>query len=298
MKVLLLGGMGYIGSTLCDYLSKKTEHHVTIVDTLEYGVDPKFFYDLLNHERMRFIKGDISDMSLVYPLIKNHDVIIDLASLTLPISANNPDRAIMINQHMAEIIGDCCRKLGKKMIFLSTCSNYGKSTKPVNEESDLFPVSIYAISKVNAEKYLLKNVPSVVILRCATAYGVSPGRTRWDVLLNDFVKTAVTENKMDIFQPEAHRPIAHVYDISRAISIVIDKKDFKHNVFNIGHYNYTKQELADAVAKVTGAKLKIVESDDPRDYQVNFARAQNELGFAAQHNLELTIHQLKDELKK
>jgi len=298
MKVLLLGGMGYIGSTLCEYLSRETEHHVTVVDKLEFGVDPNFFYDLLNHERMRFIKGDIANMSLIYPLIKKHDIVIDLASLTLPNSASEPDKAIMINQHMAEIIGDCCKKLNKRMIFLSTCSNYGKSTKPVDENAELFPVSIYAISKVNAEKYLLKNVPKITILRCATAYGVSPGRTRWDVLFNDFVKTAIEKKRMEIFQPTAHRPIVHVYDIARAISMVIDENNLKHNVYNIGEYNYTKGELAKIVAGRFHAIIDLVENNDNRDYQVSFKRAQQELGFFEISGLPLTMEQLYGELKR
>lgn len=289
MKVLLLGGMGYIGSTLCDYLSKNTEHRVTVVDNLQFNVNPNFFYELLNHERIRFIKGDIANMALVYPLIKKHDIVIDLAALTLPISADNPDTAIMINQHMAEIIGDSCKKLGKRMIFLSTCSNYGKSTKLVDEEAQLFPVSIYAISKVNAEKYLLKNVPDITILRCATAYGLSPGNTRWDVILNDFVETAVREGSIDVFQPGAHRPIVHVKDISKAIALVIEANNLKHKVYNIGDVNYTKKDLVKLVVKQTGAKVKYVENDDNRDYKVNFKRAFDELGFEVTRDIKKEI---------
>lgn len=304
MNILLLGGMGYIGSTLAGYLLNHTEHKITIVDKLEFGVNTHFFYSLLNHERIRFIKGDICDMSITYPLIRKHDVIVDLASLTLPNSADNPDDAIMINQHMAEIVGDCCNKLGKKMIFLSTCSNYGISKKLVTEEAELFPVSIYAISKVNAEKYLLKNVPNVTILRCATAYGISPGRTRWDVILNDFVKTAYETGAIDVFQPDAHRPIIDVQDIAKAIQIVIDRP---HNsgVYNIGanNHNFTKRELVKKIVDLLPeVKINYVEKYDNRDYKVNFNKAEKELGFKIEHTVQSGIRKMilecKNEEKK
>jgi nucleoside-diphosphate-sugar epimerase len=292
MRVLLLGGMGYIGSTLSGYLLNHTDHKITIVDSLEFGVNKDFFYSLLNHERVQFIKSDISDLSVIYPLIRKNDVVVNLTSLTLPNSANNPDEAIMINQHMAEIIGDCCRKLDKPVVFLSTCSNYGVAKKPVTEKADLFPVSIYALSKVNAEKYLLKNVPNSTILRCATAYGLSPGRTRWDVILNDFVKTACMSGEIEIFNPNAHRPIVHVLDISKAITKIIDSKDRNVGVYNIGfnEHNFTKKQLVEMVVKeLPETKIKLVDKDDSRDYTVNFDKAQNQLGLKNERDLQLVI---------
>lgn len=303
MNVLLLGGFGYIGSTLTSYLLENTEHKITIVDTLELGVNPFFFYYVLNHERVRFIKADITDMRILYPLIRKNDVVVDLAAKTLPASAKDPDDAIMINQTMAEIVGDCCNKLDTKLIFLSTCSNYGKSETLVNEESELFPVSIYAISKVNAEKYLKKHVHDVVILRCATAYGLGAGRTREDVLLNEFVFTAHKTGKIEVFQPGAHRPICHVEDISKAIKLVIDKMQNGElkgtNVYNIGsnEENYTKGELAQIIAGATGAEIKLVELADARDYQVDFTKAKNELGFTPDRSAPETIIEIFNVLK-
>ena len=64
---------------------------------------------------------------------------------------------------MVKIIGQMCNIESKKLIFLSTCSNYGQSPTPVSESSTLLPVSLYAITKVNAEKYIRKNVPGSVM---------------------------------------------------------------------------------------------------------------------------------------
>ena len=300
MRLLLLGGMGFIGSTLTEFLLRNTEDEIIVVDTLEFGVDPVYFYNTLNHKRVRFIKADVSNLRVVYDLIKKSDVVVYLASLTLPNSAKEPGDAVFVNETAAEIISDCCVKLDKRMIFMSTCSNYGKSKKLVNEKAELLPVSIYAISKVDAEKYLLKNNPNVVVLRCATAYGVGAGRTRWDVLFNDFVRSAVLRGEIELFQGQAHRPICHVNDISKAITMVSHVDYDSSTVYNVGtsEQNYTKEELAKIVVKVTGVKLKSVQFNDTRDYKVDFSKIKKELGFTADHTPETAIPQLADEISK
>lgn len=302
MKILLIGGFGYIGSTLVDTLLSGGRHDITVLDTLnaasERGLIPDRFYGVLSHEpnHVAFIKGDVCDMQYTWSLIQKHDVIVYLTALTLPNSAKRPEAAILVNRHMAEIVGDCCKKLGKRMIFMSTCSNYGRS-ELADESSELFPVSIYAISKVDAEKYLLENIPDVTILRCATAYGVGSHMTRWDVIFNGFVRDALSGGAIEVFQPNAHRPICHVEDIAGAIATVIDKDQPGQHVYNVGdnEQNYTKIELANMVAKATNCKIREVKQDDSRDYRVDFGKIRSELGFGVKHTPTSALPQLIQE---
>ena len=133
MKVLLIGGLGYIGSTLTDLLLESRDYKVTAMDTLRFSVDPAYLHRIMTHHRFRFVKEDVSDMRFTWDLIRNHDVVVYLASLTMADTARNPEEGLFVNRYMAEVVGDCCAKLDKKMIFMSTCSNYGKSDKPVDE---------------------------------------------------------------------------------------------------------------------------------------------------------------------
>ena len=290
MRILLIGGLGYIGSTLIDELLKSKDHDITVLDPLLFDIAPDYFHRILSGHKVRFVKESVADMHTTWNLIKQHDIIVYMASLTMPETAKHPEEGIFVNRYMAEMVGDCCVKLDKRMIFMSTCSNYGKAQKPVNEDGDLLPVSMYAMTKVDAEKYLLRNVPNITILRCATAYGVGAGRTRWDVLLNDLTRTALEHNAIDLFQPNAHRPICHVSDIARAIRMMVDSS-VREKIYNVGDdsQNYTKKELADMVAGLAGAKIDITEKDDDRDYTVDFARIRDELGFEAQHTPESAI---------
>ena len=295
MNILIIGGLGYIGSTLLGHLQSTQKYGVTVLDILDFEVDPTYFHRIFSDGRFRFIKGDVADMRLTWNLIKNHDVVVYMASLTMPETARRPEDGMFVNQYMAEIVGDCCAKLGKGMVFLSTCSNYGKSEKPVDEDSELLPVSMYARTKVDAENYLLRNVPGITILRCATAYGVGAGRTRWDVLLNDFVGRALSNGVVDVFQPDACRPICHVEDIASAIGLAVSKapRDEK-SVYNVGSnsQNFTKRELAEVVCKHTDAEITITQSIDNRDYRVDFSKVGRDLGFEAKHTPESTLPSL------
>ena len=297
MRILLVGGLGYIGSTLVEAIRRsETSDSVTILDPLLFDVDPNYFHRVLSDDRFRFVKGDISDMRLTWEMVGRHDVVVYMASLTLPATAKSPEEGIFVNRHMAEITGDCCAKLDRRMVFMSTCSNYGRSDKPVDEDGELLPISMYARTKVDAERYLLNRVPDVTILRCATAYGVGAGRTRWDVLFNNFVKKAVTDGVIDLFRPDAYRPICHVDDLAQAIwKAAAQQAGRERRIYNVGsdEQNYTKRNLAEiAVSQIPDARVEITESDDDRDYRVDFDRVRRELGFRANHTPESELSQL------
>ena len=299
-RVLLIGGMGYIGSTLVDILTRLPKADtVTILDPLLHDIDPVHLHRLVSSDRVRFVKGDVADMRHTWSLIKQHDVTVYMAALTLPNTARDPEEAMLVNQYMAEIAGDCCSKFGRRMVFMSTCSNYGRAEAPVDESGDLLPISMYALTKVNAERYLLRNAPDIVVLRCATAYGVGTGRTRWDVLLNDLTRTALASGKINVFQPDACRPVCHVRDIARAIAGIVADPSIK-GVYNVGsnNQNYTKKDLAGFVAAHTGAKIEVTDSVDNRDYRVNFAKIQGTIGFLPEHTPEDEIPRLVKEWER
>ena len=299
-RVLLIGGLGYIGSTLVDILLTTPDAGtVTILDPLLHDVDPAHLHRLVSSDRVRLVKGDVADMRHTRALVKQHDTTVYMAALTMPNTARDPEEGMLVNQYMAEVTGDCCAKFDRRMVFMSTCSNYGKADAPVDEDGELVPVSMYALTKVNAERYLRRAVRDVTILRCATAYGVGAGRTRWDVLLNDLTRAALSSGEIDLFQPDACRPVCHVRDIARAIARIVADPSIK-GVYNVGSddQNYTKRELAEFVASRTGARIKITDSVDNRDYRVSFARIRDAIGFRPDHTPETEVLHLAEEWER
>ena len=295
-KIILCGGSGYIGTKLTEHLLDNTNHEIVIVDRLDFKLEPEFKSTIYSNNRITFHQEDIRNLEFMDTVIEEGCYVVNLAALVgEPLCKIKPDEAVDVNFEAAKNLAELCKKKNiKKFIQLSTCSNYGQAKEMVSEDGKLFPTSLYAETKVNLEKYLLQNIPNSVILRCATAYGLSVGRMRFDLLVSDFIKEAWLQKEINVFMPEVHRPIVHVSDISNAISLCIEHEGKISRVYNVGssNQNYTKREIAEKVSKRLNAPLKIVEKVDKRDYIVNFDRIKNELGFVTKFLAEDGIEEM------
>ena len=194
----------------------------------------------------------------------------------------------------------------KKFIFSSTCSNYGivNSRKLANEKTKLKPLSLYAETKVNFEKFMMFKATEIdmklVILRFATIFGLSE-RMRFDLTINQFTRDLFYKKKLDIFGHKTWRPYCHVKDVCRAILLTIKTKG-KIDIYNVGNskQNYSKKNVIDQIGKflplrnITYTKQKIV---DKRDYKVNFNKIKKELNFKTIYDLNYGIKEILKFLK-
>ena len=301
-RIILCGGSGYIGTKLTEVLLEKTDYHLVIIDRLDFKLDSDFKSKYYESERVEFHQKDIRDLNFMNEQIHEGDYVVNLAALVgEPLCKIKPEEAIDVNFEAAKNLANLCKKKNtKKFIQLSTCSNYGQAKEMVDEDGELFPTSLYAETKVNLEKYLIKNISNATILRCATAYGLSVGRMRFDLLVSDFIKEAWLEKQINVFMPEVHRPIVHVSDISNAILLCIGHEGNLSRVYNVGSsiQNYTKRQIAEKVSSRLNVPLNIVEKVDKRDYIVNFDRIKNELNFStnflAEDGIEEMVKILED----
>ena len=295
-RIILCGGSGYIGTKLTQVLIDKTDYELVIIDRLDFKLNPEFkqkYYDL---DRVTFHQKDIRDLEFMKDILQSDDYVVNLAALVgEPLCKIKPEEAVEVNFEAAKNLADLCKEKNiKKFIQLSTCSNYGQAKEMVDEDGELFPTSLYAETKVNLEKYLIKNISNATILRCATAYGLSVGRMRFDLLVSDFIKEAWLEKQINVFMPEVHRPIVHVSDISDAILLCIEHEGNLSRVYNVGSsvQNYTKRQIAEKVANRLNVSLNIVEKVDKRDYIVNFDKIKNELNFSTKFLAEDGIEEM------
>lgn len=290
MKVLVTGGAGYIGSVLVRQLLNKG-YDVRAFDSLKFGGDA--LYDVMQHPRFEFMKGDVRNADEVAKAIDGIDAIAHLAAIVGdPACKKFSEEANETNWDGSVALFEAAEKAGiKRFVFASTCSNYGKMPDPnsfVVETSELNPVSLYAELKVKFEKYLIEdrkesNMCSTA-LRFSTVYGFSP-RIRFDLTVNEFTRNAAVHGEQEIWGPQFWRPYCHVDDLARAVVLVIESDEAKvrANVFNVGstEENYNKGMIIEEVCKVVpNVKVNYVDSsEDPRDYRVNFDKIKNELGF-------------------
>jgi nucleoside-diphosphate-sugar epimerase len=301
MKVLVFGGEGYIGKVLVKQLVNKN-YKVTSYDNLIY-----FSRKITNNRNYNFIYGDIIDSKNIKKIINNYDYAIILAGLVGdPVTKKYKNLSKRINYRgIRSLIKICSNSNLKKVIFVSTCSNYGivpNNIKP-NENYKLQPLSLYSKDKVQAEKYImsLKSLSKApfTILRFATAFGVSE-RMRFDLTVNEFVLEILKKKILNIYDKDTYRPYCHVKDFARAILLVIKTKKIKTNyeIFNVGDNknNFTKNQIINKILRyLPYNKIKFTTPNPPvdaRDYNVDFSKINSKLGFKSKYSLEYGIKEL------
>jgi nucleoside-diphosphate-sugar epimerase len=303
MKILITGGAGYIGSVLTN-LALQNGHSVVAVDHLWFNEHIPLIH--LSNPDYTFIKGDIRDKSVIEGAMQNIDFVIHTAAVVGdPASKLFPEDTKSINETASYQLIDLARERKVKgFIFFSTCSNYGIANDLATEETPLSPLSLYAESKVNVERYLTEKVKDMdwVIGRLSTIYGASP-RMRFDLTVNDFTLNGWKKKYLDIFLPESYRPYIHVFDLANVMmNIIANFGTVKNNVFNIGFpgENYQKIQIANTVKKyIPDVKIDILkEGGDKRDYQVDFSKLHKFISVKQIFNVDKSVAEIFEMLEK
>ena len=295
-KILITGGAGYIGSMLCTKLLEEG-HMVTVVDLLKY--DKGSLNHLYFNKNFKLICDDIRKVNLMKKLIKQHDFIIPLAALVgAPLCEKFKKEALSTNLGSIKTLCDFATKKNK-VIYLTTNSGYGigEKNKYCDEKSPLKPISLYGRTKCDGEDLVRSKIKNHVCFRLATVFGHSY-RMRSDLLVNNFVYTAIKKKKLTLFEPHFRRNFIHVRDVVNAI--IFTMKNFnrlKDNVYNLGlsSANISKIMLARKIQKqYKKLRIKIVtnrKDPDKRDYFVSNKKIEKK-GFKAKISLEDGISEL------
>jgi nucleoside-diphosphate-sugar epimerase len=299
--ILVTGGAGYVGSLLTAELLR-TGYRVTVIDNLLFGGEALLGF--LAHPDFHFVKADVTESRAVRDSIHRDrpkpDAVVHLAAIVgFPAcQAVGRQAAWRYNVEATKMVFEQAAGLGSaRFVFGSTYSNYGRSAdgSPVTEDSPLNPQSLYAETKIAAEEYLLGQKDAScapLIFRFTTLYGISP-RTRFDLIVNQFVLDAYTKRELIIYQRGYSRSFAHVRDVVRGIILGLEspQEKVRGQVYNLGSEggNYTKDEIVGLVIKrlpETVVSYKdLTFGGDVRDITVSFEKIRRELSFQA----ELTV---------
>ena len=281
MKVLIVGGAGYVGGGIVDLLSKENE--VAVYDSL--------IYENSYRKNVDFIFGDIRDYKKINNILDQYDAVIWLAALV-------GDGACAINPALThEINSETVKNLAKnfkgKIVFLSTCSVYGAQEGILDESSEVNPLSEYASSKLIAEKYLADS--DSIIFRLGTLFGIGDkfSRIRLDLVVNILTTKAYIDKKMSVFGGEQWRPLLHVKDVANAIAHTLDTQT--NGVFNLHYKNFKIIEIANEIKnKISDVEIETtpLPFQDARNYQVSSDKLKDATGFQATVDLTQGINEM------
>lgn len=284
MRILITGGAGYVGGPLTDLLMN-SNHEFRVYDSL--------LYEESFRKPVDFFSGDVRDRERLLPHLQWADVVVWLAALVGDGACTlSPEITLEINQDAVEWLS---KNFDGRIIFMSTCSVYGAQAGELDENSSLSPLSVYAATKLEAEKFLLNK--NAIIFRLGTLFGVGDtySRIRMDLVVNTLTVRAYCYAKIKVFGGDQFRPLLHVRDAAQAI---FDNLNTPHTgIFNLHRQNVRIIDLAYQVRNHF-PDLEIettpMHFQDARNYRANSDKARRILGFKPGYSIDDGIGEIKD----
>jgi nucleoside-diphosphate-sugar epimerase len=292
MATVVTGGSGYIGALLVKEL-REAGREVRVLDSLLH--DQEDIAAEQERAGVQVIRGDVRDADARKRALEGAEAVVHLAAIVGdPACARDPAVSEEVNvQATRSLVADAQTAGVQRLVFASTCSNYGRMADPnvpITEDGELRPVSLYAEQKVGMEQLILASAngssggTQPTCLRFATVYGVGR-RMRFDLTVNEFTRELWADRDLEVFGEQFWRPYIHVRDAARAVRTVLEAPAEKvaGKVFNAGRSgeNYRKLDLVEEIGKQipTGRVSYVHRDEDPRDYKVSFEKIRAELGF-------------------
>jgi len=277
-RVLVTGGAGFIPSNFIRHLLAKTAYDVVSLDALTYAGNVDNLADVMSHERLSFVHGDIRDADLVREVVAEVDVIVNAAaeSHVEKSIAEGAREFVTTNVEGTQILLDAVREAPvERFILFSSSEVYGTAERdPMDEEHPLNPRSPYAATKAGADRlaysYFVTYGLPVVIVRPFNNYGP---RQHPEKVVPRFVTQALQERALTIHgDGHASRDWLYVDDDAEAIEAVIGAplENVAGEVLNVATgVDISVDDIADAVLDALGKPSSLKEFVTERPGQVD-----------------------------
>lgn len=305
-KIIVTGGSGFIGSSLTRHLS--SENKIIVIDDLSTG-NLSNIQDLIDNEKIEFIKGSVLDRSLLEKNFKDVDYVFHEAAIpSVPKSIKDPITTNKVNiEGTLNVLIAARDNNVSKVVYASSSSIYGDDlTLPKKEEMKPYPMSPYAIQKLTGEYYCqvfseIFDLPTVS-LRYFNVYGPRQDPANdYAAVIPKFIFRALNDKLPIIYGDGTQsRDFSFISDVINANILAAESKTT--GVFNIANGDQiTITDLAKCILKIMNKNLEI-KYDDPRpgDIMHSFAdisKAKEEIKFEPKFDLtegvEKTVHWFK-----
>jgi len=298
-KIVITGGLGYIGTELCKIYSGYSWNDNIIV------IDNRFISERVNQLRnwnIEFVHGDILNKNLLRKYCHDADIIHHLAGVTnVPKTKSeiNVDHDARIKgvaeigtKNILDVINDNC-----KIIMPSTHVIYeGLDTvkKNLDEEEKAKPILSYGQSKYINENQLKESKKNYVILRLGSVYGYSTDTARINIMANYFAKTTSQDGELKLFAGGRQiKSLVPLIDVARCFKFMEERKDISYQTFNLTKETRTVKEVAEICKKIN-PKVTLKETNDEIP-NLGFSLSNKKIlstGFKFLYNLEKCMEEM------
>lgn len=257
--VVVLGGLGFIGSHLSNMLNKK--FNVIIYDDFSNASGKNSI-----NKNIKIVKGDILDFNKIKKIITKSNIVFNLAVKPLPMSFDKPDEVVKTNDFGAYLVAKSCSESNIKLIHVSSSEAYGTAKKvPMKESHPFFPTTIYAASKASSELYVKGLIESdklkAVIIRPFNSYGPFMRDDMYAAAIPKFFHRIKNDQYPIIYgNGNQTRDFTYVEDTARGIFLASQKSNALGKIFNIGYgkeisINEIAFLMMEKFEKITGKKV-------------------------------------------
>ena len=298
-KIVITGGLGYIGTELCKiYSGYSWNDQITVIDN-------RFISERVNQLRnwnIEYIHGDILDKNLVNRYCYDADIVHHLAGITdVPRvkSESNTKHENKIRQVAEEGTQNILNSINQncKIIMPSThvvFEGLKDVKKDIEENEETKPILSYGISKDLNEKQLQKSGKNFIILRLGSVYGYSTDTARIDIMANFFSKVASQDGVLKLFAGGRQiKSLVPLIDVARCFKFMEERNDIRNEIFNLTKDTVTVKEVAE-ICKKFNPKVKLLETNDEIP-NLGFSLSNKKIlktGFKFLHRLEESIEEM------
>src|SRR6476620_7500205 len=277
-RVLVTGGAGFISSTFVRHLLAATPYEVVSLDALTYAGNLENLADVMAHERLSFVHGDIRDADLVREIVAGVDVIVNAAAESHVEKSieEGASEFVTTNVEGTQILLDAIRETPvERFILISSSEVYGTAERaPMDEEHPLKPCSPYAATKAGADRlafsYWYTYELPIVVVRPFNNYGA---RQHPEKVVPRFITQALADEPLTIHgDGHASRDWLYVLDDAEAIEAVIAApiEDIAGEVINVATgIDISVNDIAGMVLEAFGKPAHLVRHVPERPGQVD-----------------------------
>jgi len=277
-RVLVTGGAGFISSNVIRHLLEATDYDVVSLDALTYAGNLENLADVMSHERLSFVHGDIRNAELVQEIVAEVDVIVNAAAESHVEKSilEGASEFVTTNVEGTQVLLDAIRQAPvERFVLISSSEVYGTAeSDPMDEEHPLNPRSPYAATKAGADRlaysYFVTYGLPIVILRPFNNYGP---RQHWEKVVPRFVTSALSDEPLTVHgDGHASRDWLYVEDDAEAIvaAIEADLDDVAGEVINVATgVDVSVDDIADLVLDLLGKPASLKSNVEERPGQVD-----------------------------